>query len=252
MMAVRITFTILAVLGLLYWAWDSASSASGHHSDATPSGEHSSHEDVWLQQGSRSDEVKRVQQYLRANGWSLAVDGIYGPQTERTVTLIQSMSGLKADGIVGPVTWAALGLNSSAVATTPATRISPPTTPAPAPIRPTDYDCDSWRSTIEKFGMPWSWARPIIYRETRCSHQIADRPSTRDLSVGAFQVNFYGRLAGMWNDAGWSFNRAVNDPVYAVAAAGALYKRCGGGGPWSPPYSCRYSSKFPSPEDMGV
>jgi peptidoglycan hydrolase-like protein with peptidoglycan-binding domain len=38
------------------------------------------------------------------------VDGVYGPQTEVAVRGFQTSSGLVADGIVGPLTWAALVL----------------------------------------------------------------------------------------------------------------------------------------------
>ncbi|MGW3204102.1 peptidoglycan-binding domain-containing protein [Streptomyces sp. NPDC001135] len=38
----------------------------------------------------------------------LPVDGIYGPQTERAVIVVQQHAGLTPDGVVGPATWAAL------------------------------------------------------------------------------------------------------------------------------------------------
>lgn len=54
-------------------------------------------------------DVKFVQQALVRLGWGpLADDGIYGPATRRKVVVFQQSSGLKADGIVGPVTSRAL------------------------------------------------------------------------------------------------------------------------------------------------
>ncbi|MBR0148553.1 MAG: peptidoglycan-binding protein [Lachnospiraceae bacterium] len=41
-------------------------------------------------------------------GAHLVVDGIFGALTQITVISFQKMRGLKADGIVGPKTWAKL------------------------------------------------------------------------------------------------------------------------------------------------
>lgn len=52
--------------------------------------------------------VSTVQQRLAERHWTIDVDGWYGPDTARVVTAFQRDKGLTADGIVGPVTWAAL------------------------------------------------------------------------------------------------------------------------------------------------
>jgi len=52
--------------------------------------------------------VRPLQQLLRARGQTVAVDGIFGPQTEAAVRAFQSSRGLAADGIVGPQTWGRL------------------------------------------------------------------------------------------------------------------------------------------------
>jgi peptidoglycan hydrolase-like protein with peptidoglycan-binding domain len=49
--------------------------------------------------------VRPLQQLLRARGHAVAVDGIFGPQTEGAVKAFQQSNGLAADGIVGPLTW---------------------------------------------------------------------------------------------------------------------------------------------------
>jgi peptidoglycan hydrolase-like protein with peptidoglycan-binding domain len=49
--------------------------------------------------------VRTLQDLLRARGHSVAVDGIFGPQTESAVKAFQQSKGLAADGIVGPLTW---------------------------------------------------------------------------------------------------------------------------------------------------
>lgn len=57
--------------------------------------------------GSRSDEVKQIQQAL-----GIKADGIYGSQTEQAVRNYQQQNGLKVDGIVGSNTWGSLFGNS--------------------------------------------------------------------------------------------------------------------------------------------
>ena len=54
-----------------------------------------------LQVGSTGEDVKWLQQ-------KLMVDGIYGSLTEQAVMNFQAANGLAVDGIVGPLTWAAL------------------------------------------------------------------------------------------------------------------------------------------------
>lgn len=44
---------------------------------------------------------------MRARGWRLAVDDVYGPQSEGVCAQFQAEKGLDVDGIVGPITWAA-------------------------------------------------------------------------------------------------------------------------------------------------
>lgn len=49
--------------------------------------------------------VRTLQQLLRARNHPVAVDGIFGPDTEAAVKTFQQSKGLSADGIVGPLTW---------------------------------------------------------------------------------------------------------------------------------------------------
>ncbi|GIV97552.1 MAG: N-acetylmuramoyl-L-alanine amidase [Herpetosiphonaceae bacterium] len=63
---------------------------------------------ITLRNGNTGEAVKAVQSQLRARGYNLTVDGIFGSGTESAVKSFQSSKGLTADGIVGPQTWNAL------------------------------------------------------------------------------------------------------------------------------------------------
>lgn len=58
--------------------------------------------------GSRGEAVRQVQRRLIVHGHQLAVDGDFGPMTERRVKVHQQAWRLEVDGIVGPKTWATL------------------------------------------------------------------------------------------------------------------------------------------------
>ncbi len=64
-----------------------------------------------LSVGSRGDDVKRMQFYLRIvarnnpNVPDLSADGIFGSGTQQSVIAFQNYYGLSADGIVGNLTW---------------------------------------------------------------------------------------------------------------------------------------------------
>jgi len=70
--------------------------------------------------GSRGDDVVQVQQALNSKGyWCGTADGIFGPNTYSAVIRFQRETGLDIDGIVGPQTKKALGLEYSPPAYTP-------------------------------------------------------------------------------------------------------------------------------------
>jgi peptidoglycan hydrolase-like protein with peptidoglycan-binding domain len=58
--------------------------------------------------GDQQHPVQTLQYLLRARGHAIAVDGIFGPQTDAAVRAFQQQNNLLVDGIVGPQTWSAL------------------------------------------------------------------------------------------------------------------------------------------------
>ncbi|MGE6611028.1 peptidoglycan-binding domain-containing protein [Peribacillus sp. NPDC076916] len=64
-----------------------------------------------LRKGSRSSYVRDLQQSLKDVKYSVGVDGIFGTQTQNVVREFQVDHNLSSDGIVGPLTWAALDEN---------------------------------------------------------------------------------------------------------------------------------------------
>ena len=77
---------------------------------------------ILLQRGDRSAQVRRAQHLLNAAGYRppLDEDGIFGPATEAAVRWFQARRHLAVDGVIGPMTWAALqsgGGGGSAVRT---------------------------------------------------------------------------------------------------------------------------------------
>lgn len=65
-----------------------------------------------LRLGSTGAEVTRLQQALVSKGYSLVVDGEFGPITQNAVMSFQRSVGILVDGEVGPVTWSKLGTSS--------------------------------------------------------------------------------------------------------------------------------------------
>ena len=61
-----------------------------------------------LRRGAEGEKVTRIQDMLKADGFDLAVDGKFGPETQETIREFQRRNNLKVDGVVGPETQRAL------------------------------------------------------------------------------------------------------------------------------------------------
>ncbi len=64
--------------------------------------------DALLRRGDRGNDVKALQRALRAIGYDLEIDGIFGRITLECVKSFQATNGLDRDGVVGPLTWGRL------------------------------------------------------------------------------------------------------------------------------------------------
>jgi hypothetical protein len=97
--------------GVSWWNWQQASTAgwkgisigAGNLTGVTPTAS-----TPILKLGSLGDVVVWAQQHLATAGYTIPIDGDYGPTTQTAVETFQAAEGLTADGIVGPATWAAL------------------------------------------------------------------------------------------------------------------------------------------------
>jgi len=53
----------------------------------------------------RGEDVLTWQKRMQERGFTLAVDGLYGPESKRVCREFQRQQGIGVDGIVGPITW---------------------------------------------------------------------------------------------------------------------------------------------------
>lgn len=85
-----------------------------------------------LQEGDTGAAVRTLQQDLDTLGAGLSVDGDFGPATRAAVVAFQAAHGLAQDGIVGPLTWAAIGtaLQAGNTGQGPPSGSPPPSEPA--------------------------------------------------------------------------------------------------------------------------
>ena len=89
-----------------------------------------------LRMGSSGASVVELQHLLLNAGFNPgAIDGIFGSMTQSAVIAFQRSKGLTPDGIVGVMTWTALGVNCG---TTPPPTPSCPTGTSPYTIRSGD------------------------------------------------------------------------------------------------------------------
>ncbi len=98
-LVLRLVGSVLLVLALgLFFGLKAFSLTSAGAAPAWPT----------VKQGSTGENVYSVQLLLEAHGYTLGIDGSFGPKTVATVKSFQSAHHLGVDGAVGPQTWSAL------------------------------------------------------------------------------------------------------------------------------------------------
>lgn len=177
-----------------------------------------------VERGETGDPVRGVQEKLRGYGYSVVVDGVFGPQTDRAVRHFQKVNGLVVDGIVGPITSRALGV-SQAVRTNPPTAQPAPTPPPAAAASGSWTRCPQWESTAEYFGLPTQFDA-IMFRESRCRPDVT---SSTGCCKGLLQIH---RIHLPKPECDVYSESDLFDPTKNICVASVLYKRSGMS-PWA-------------------
>lgn len=160
--------------------------------------------------GSRGQEVREIQTRLKKWGYYKGnVDGIYGSLTLQAVRYFQSKNGLTVDGIAGPKTLAAIGIN--------------PVSSQQASVRESDINL---------------LARVI-------SAEARGEPYTGQVAVGAVVINrmrhpsFPNTLAGVVYQPG-AFTAITDGQIHATVVSSAYNAAKDALNGWDPTKGCIY------------
>lgn len=169
--------------------------------------------------GDTGPAVVVVQTQLRSLGYTVAVDGRFGRQTDRAVRHWQHANNLTVDGIVGPQTLSTFPLKDGAAsgAQRPAADRS---SGSGSPASPEQIIRAVWPDDVE------DRAVAIAYRESRLT------PTARNACCyGLFQIHY--RAHQSWLTL-YGVRSATDllDPVTNARVALALYQSAGWG-PWA-------------------
>lgn len=130
--------------------------------------------------GDRGEEVRTIQTELKSAGFDPGpIDGVYGGGTAAAVRAFQTSKGLPADGVVGPVTWAALSADASARGSASLPEAAPPPTPVTTGAYPLDERCLALTGSIET-------SLPV----PDCFGGLSGNFDGMGMSFGALQWNF--------------------------------------------------------------
>lgn len=175
--------------------------------------------------GDVGNDVKLIQHALTNAGWPTVVDGVFGPQTRRSVLRAQAASGLPLTGVVDTATAAMLGLVYRPVSSTGTQSTTPPSLP------PGQWRCPQhYAAAIAAGWTDAEWPRldAIIWRESRCD-PTAHALDHDDDSYGLTQLNMRAHRGWVGPLVDWDWARLL-DPAVNLRVARMLWERAG----WSP------------------
>ena len=146
-----------------------------------------------LSKGARGPAVEAMQWALTRAGFAAGIDGAFGPATERSVKEFQAAKGMTVDGLVGPKTWAALGLMSDDGS--PRENVTTPTgkpkkrrrTPPP---KVPEHGAVSAAVAAYKAGFRGDDLAPITMIAGRESGWQSDRVNPNTSDRGMWQINW--------------------------------------------------------------
>lgn len=187
-----------------------------------------------LQYGSSGDEVKKLQQQLNSNGYSLDVDGQFGSATKSAVSDYQKKNGLTVDGIVGDETWGKLGSvagdvntsasqsGSSTAGTDTVARVTPGENPG---AYTSQYDAqiqDIYNRIVNRQDFQYDLGADTLYQQYRDQYIRTGQQAMEDTAAKAAGLtggygSTYGTTAGqqMYNQYLQELNSMVPD-LYAA------------------------------------
>ena len=123
-----------------------------------------------LRRGTSGDDVRALQSRLQALGYlSGAVDGQFGPATLNAVKAFQMVSGLSADGEVGPATWTAL--------------FSADAQPKPTPIPFASLEIPADRPYVRADGLPLIVNKTVRLPDDYRTRDLVDMASVCDPDI---------------------------------------------------------------------
>jgi len=172
-----------------------------------------------LRLGSTGPRVRQVQEKLRATGSTVSMDGTFGPKTRAAVKQFQKAKRLLADGIVGPRTWAALGLGAPPVG-------DPPPVPGGGYTHP-NPTIERWHADALAAGWTdsqWTRLSCIMQRE---SGGVPTAKNPRSSAMGLLQIMWSAH--SRW--IGGSSSQLYDGPTN-LRLGRQLFDRAGGWSPW--------------------
>ena len=148
-----------------------------------------------IRQGAKGQIVTDCQNRLNAHGYSVTVDGDFGPGTAAAVRQFQLDHGLASDGVVGPLTWQALDAEVDAP-------------PPPPPPMPAD------RKMPNELRMSSQGAALIAGHEGLVLHLYND--PVGHCTVGIGHLVHEGNCDGRDSESRWAGREMSNEEAYQL------------------------------------